>query len=159
MLKIGDAAQRSGMPSKTIRYYEDIGLIGPADRLDNSYRAYGESDVRRLRFIHQARGLGFSLKDIAALLELYGDRERASHEVKQLALRHVATLDAKIAQMMAIRKALAELADRRHGDDRPECPILDELASGGDPKVAGVRGEDDFPPNTIPRPRQRRVSR
>jgi MerR family copper efflux transcriptional regulator len=141
MLKIGDAAQRSGMPSKTIRYYEDIGLIGPADRLDNSYRAYGESDVRRLRFIHQARGLGFSLKDIAALLELYGDRKRASHEVKQLALRHVATLDTKIAQMMAIRKALAELADRCHGDDRPECPILDELAGGGDSTAATVQGK------------------
>src|SRR5260370_13984257 len=138
MLKIGDVAQRSGMPSKTIRYYEDIGLIGPADRLDNSYRAYGESDVRRLRFIHQARGLGFSLKDVAALLGLYGDRERTSHEVKQLALRHVAALDAKIGQMMAIRKALADLADRCHGDDRPDCPILDELASGGELAAANI---------------------
>jgi MerR, DNA binding len=100
-----------------------------------------------------------SLKDIAALLELYGDRKRASHEVKQLALRHVATLDAKIAQMMAIRKALAELADRCRGDDRPECPILDELAGGGDPKAVGVRDEDDLPPMALPRLRQRRVSR
>jgi Cu(I)-responsive transcriptional regulator len=130
MLKISEAAERSGMPPKTIRYYEDIGLIGKADRLENSYRTYDETDVQRLRFIHQARGLGFSLKDVAALLELYRDRDRASQEVKRLALRHVAALDAKIDQMMAIRKALADLADRCHGDDRPECPILDELASG-----------------------------
>jgi Cu(I)-responsive transcriptional regulator len=139
MLKIGDVSHRSGMPSKTIRYYEDIGLIGPADRLDNSYRAYDESDVRRLRFIHQARGLGFSLKDVAALLELYGDHERASHEVKQLALQHIAALDAKISKMLAIRNALAELADRCRGDDRPECPILDELASGGESTAATVQ--------------------
>ena len=132
MLKIGEVAERSGMPPKTIRYYEDIGLIGPAERLDNSYRAYGETDVQRLRFIHQARGLGFSLKDVAALLALYGDRKRASHEVKRLALRHVAELDGKISQMMAIRKALSDLADRCHGDDCPDCPILDELASDGE---------------------------
>lgn len=130
MLKIGDVAQRSGMPPKTIRYYEDIGLIGPADRLKNSYRSYDEADVHRLRFIHQARGLGFSLKDVAALLELYGDEDRASHEVKQLALHHVAALDAKIEQMNTMRNALSDLADRCHGDDRPDCPILDELARG-----------------------------
>jgi MerR family transcriptional regulator, copper efflux regulator len=141
MLKISEAAERSGMPPKTIRYYEDIGLIGPADRLENSYRTYDENDVHRLRFIQQARGLGFSLKDVAALLELYRDRDRASHEVKRLALRHVAALDAKIDQMMAMRKALAELADRCHGDDRPECPILDELASGGEPVTASLRDE------------------
>lgn len=131
MLKIGDVAERSGMPPKTIRYYESIGLIGPAGRLANSYRVYDEADVSRLRFIHQARGLGFSLSDVAALLELYRDRGRASHEVKGLALRHVCALNAKIDQMVAIRDALAELADRCHGDDRPECPILDELAGGG----------------------------
>ncbi len=130
MLKIGEVAERSGMAPKTIRYYEDIGLIGPADRLENRYRAYDEADVHRLRFIHQARGLGFSLKDVAALLGLNGNRKRASHEVKKLALRHIADLDSKISQMMAIRKALSELADRCHGDDRPDCPILDELASG-----------------------------
>ena len=131
MLKIGDVAERSGMPPKTIRYYESIGLIGPAGRLENSYRVYNETDVRRLRFIHQARGLGFSLKDVAALLELYRDRDRASQEVKRLALRHVGALNAKIDQMVTIRDALAELAERCHGDDRPECPILDELAGGG----------------------------
>jgi Cu(I)-responsive transcriptional regulator len=132
VLKISEAAERSGMPPKTIRYYEDIGLIDKADRLENSYRTYDENDVHRLRFIHQARGLGFSLKDVAALLELYRDRDRASQEVKRLALRHVAELDAKIDQMMAMRKALAELADRCHGDDRPECPILDQLANEGE---------------------------
>jgi Cu(I)-responsive transcriptional regulator len=156
MLKIGDVAQRSGMPSKTIRYYEDIGLIGPAERLDNSYRAYGESDVRRLRFIHQARGLGFSLKDVAALLELYGDHGRASHEVKHLALQHVATLDAKISKMMAIRKALAELADRCHGDDRPDCPILDELASGREPTAADALDDSNSQRNIGRRHRRQR---
>ena len=128
MLKIGEAAERSGMPPKTIRYYEDIGLIGPADRLHNAYRTYDETAVQRLRFIHQARGLGFSLKDVAALLELYSDRDRASQEVRSLAMRHMAALDAKIERMRAIRKALAELAERCHGDARPDCPILDELA-------------------------------
>ena len=141
MLKISEAAERSGMPPKTIRYYEDIGLIGKADRLENSYRTYDETDVQRLRFIHQARGLGFSLKDVAALLELYSDRDRASQEVKRLALRHVAALDAKIDQMKAIRKALAELADRCHGDDRPDCPILDELARNEPPSTAGKPGK------------------
>jgi MerR family transcriptional regulator, copper efflux regulator len=143
MLKIGEAAERSGMPPKTIRYYEDIGLIGPADRLENSYRNYDENDVRKLRFVHQARGLGFSLKDVAALLELYSDRDRASQEVKRLALRHVAALDVKIDQMKAIRKALAELADRCHGDDRPECPILDDLAGGGESAAATMRDEEN----------------
>jgi Cu(I)-responsive transcriptional regulator len=142
MLRIGEAAERSGMPPKTIRYYEDIGLIGPADRLENSYRTYDENDVRKLRFVHQARGLGFSLKDVAALLQLYSDRDHASQEVKRLALRHVAELDAKIDQMKGIRKALADLADRCHGDDRPECPILDELANEGErDRTTAIRDE------------------
>ena len=131
MLKIGEVAQRSGMAPKTIRYYEEIGLIARADRRENSYRMYDESDVHRLRFIHQARGLGFSLKEVATLLALYGDSERASHEVKQLALKHIAELDNKIIQMKSLRKALADLADKCHGDERPECPILDELANPG----------------------------
>jgi MerR family copper efflux transcriptional regulator len=147
MLKIGEVAERSGMPPKTIRYYEDIGLIGPAHRLENSYRTYDETDVHRLRFIHQARGLGFSLKDIAALLALYGNRKRASHEVKRLILRHVAELDGKISQMKAIRKALSDLADRCHGDDRPDCPILDELASGSEAATFDVSDAGRLPKN------------
>jgi MerR family copper efflux transcriptional regulator len=127
MLTIGEAGARTGVPPKTIRFYEDIGLIAPAERLENRYRAYDENNVQTLRFIHRARSLGFSLKDIAALLSLYHDSRRASREVKRLALAHVAELDRKIAELTAIRDAIAELARRCHGDKRPECPILDEL--------------------------------
>ena len=124
---IGEAASRSGMAPKTIRFYEQIGLIGPAQRLANRYRTYSEQDVHTLRFIHRARSLGFALKDIRALLSLYHDRRRASREVKRLALEHVEALDRKIAELTAIRNTIAELARRCHGDGRPECPILDEL--------------------------------
>ncbi|MGH7014824.1 MAG: Cu(I)-responsive transcriptional regulator [Stellaceae bacterium] len=126
-MTIGEAASRSGMPPKTIRFYEEIGLIGPADRFDNRYRAYSETDVHTLRFIHRARSLGFPLKDIRPLLSLYRDRRRASRDVKRLALRHVAEVDRKIAELTAIRNAIADLAERCQGNDRPECPILDEL--------------------------------
>lgn len=126
-MTIGEAASRSGMPPKTIRFYEEIGLIRPAERFENQYRAYSERDVHTLRFIHRARSLGFALKDIRALLALYRDRRRASREVKRLALQQVAEVDHKIAELTAIRNAIADLAKRCHGDDRPECPILDEL--------------------------------
>lgn len=126
-VRIGEAAARSGMPAKTIRFYEQIGLIGPAQRLANRYRAYSAKDVHTLRFIHRARSLGFTLKDIRALLSLYHDRRRASREVKRLALEHVAALEVKIAELTAIRDTIADLARQCHGDGRPECPILDEL--------------------------------
>jgi MerR family copper efflux transcriptional regulator len=126
-MTIGQAASRSGMPPKTIRFYEEIGLIGPADRLGNRYRAYGEKDVHTMRFIHRARSLGFALKEIRELLSLYRDRRRTSRDVKRLALRHVVEVDRKIAELTAIRNAIADLAERCHGDDRPECPILDGL--------------------------------
>ena len=126
-MTIGEVAARTDVPPKTIRYYEDIGLIKPPERLENRFRTYGETDVQTLRFIHRARSLGFSLKDIAALLALYQDRKRASREVKRLALEHLDELDRKIAELTAIRKAIAELAERCHGNDRPDCPILDEL--------------------------------
>lgn len=127
VMSIGDAASRSGVPRKTIRYYEEIGLIAPAERLENSYRAYDEKDVQILRFIQRARDLGFSLKEVADLLALYRDRRRASRDVKKLALAHVAELDRKIAELKAIRNTIADLAARCHGDQRPECPILEEL--------------------------------
>jgi MerR family copper efflux transcriptional regulator len=126
-LTIGEAASRTGVPAKTIRFYEEIGLIAPAERRENRYRAYGEPDLQRLRFIQRARSLGFSLKEVGDLLALYRDRHRASHDVKALALQHVADLDRKIAELTAIRNTIAELARRCHGDDRPDCPILDEL--------------------------------
>jgi Cu(I)-responsive transcriptional regulator len=128
-MSIGEAASRSGVPAKTIRYYEEAGIIARASRDENRYRAYSETDVQTLRFIAHARSLGFSLKDVRALLSLYRDRRRASKEVKRLALKHVADLDRKIAELTAIRKAIADLARRCHGDQRPECPILDELGA------------------------------
>jgi MerR family copper efflux transcriptional regulator len=124
---IGEAASRSGMPPKTIRFYEQIGLIKPARRFANQYRAYSEKDVHTLKFVHRARNLGFSLKDIQALLSLYRDRRRASRDVKRLALQHIAEVDRRIAELTAIRNAIAGLAEKCHGDDRPQCPILDEL--------------------------------
>ena len=124
---IGEAALRSGMPPKTIRFYEQIGLIKPAQRLANHYRAYSEKDVHTLKFVHRARNLGFSLKDIQALLSLYRDRKRASRDIKRLALQHIAEVDRKIAELSAIRNAIAGLTQKCHGDDRPQCPILDEL--------------------------------
>lgn len=126
-MTIGQAAARTGVPPKTIRFYESKGLITPAERLDNRYRSYGESDIRTLRFIQRARSLGFSLKDVGELLSLYRDRERASRDVKRLALSHVAALDHKIAELTAIRDKIADLAQRCRGDHRPECPIIDEL--------------------------------
>jgi MerR family copper efflux transcriptional regulator len=126
-MTIGEVAARTDVPPKTIRYYENIGLIKPPERLENRYRTYGETDVQTLRFIHRARSLGFSLKNISALLALYQDRKRASREVKRLALEHVGELDRKIAELTAIRNAISELAERCHGNDRPDCPILDEL--------------------------------
>lgn len=127
VMSIGEAASRSGVPPKTIRYYEEIGLIAPAERLENRYRAYDDNDIQMLRFIQRARSLGFSLKEVSELLALYRDRRRASKDVKQLALTHVAELDRKIAELKAIRNTIADLAARCHGDQRPECPILEEL--------------------------------
>src|SRR5487761_703956 len=128
-MTIGEAASRSGMPPKTIRFYEEIGLIAPAERLENRYRAYSETDVHTLRFIDRARSLGFSLKEVGELLSLYRDRRRTSKDVKRLALAHIAAVDRKIAELTAIRSAITELAERCRGNDRPECPILDDLGA------------------------------
>lgn len=127
LMTIGEAAFRSGMPPKTIRFYEEIGLTGPAERFENGYRAYSDDDVHTLRFVHRARDLGFPLADIRVLLSLYRDRSRESREVKQVALQHVAELDRKIAELKTMRRLLADLAERCQDNDRPECPILDEL--------------------------------
>jgi MerR family copper efflux transcriptional regulator len=129
-MNIGEVSQRSGVPAKTIRYYESIGLIRAADRRDNNYRDYSDSDVQTLRFINRARGLGFSVKEVGALLTLWHDKRRASHDVKALALRHVEEIDRKIEELQGMRRTLVGLADKCHGDDRPDCPILEDLASG-----------------------------
>ena len=127
-MNIGEAAARSGVPAKTIRYYEDIALIDSADRSANGYRAYSEEDVHTLRFIGRARDLGFTMDAIAELLALWRDRSRRSADVKRIALDHVAALKRKVAELDAMAATLSHLADHCHGDDRPHCPILADLA-------------------------------
>jgi MerR family transcriptional regulator, copper efflux regulator len=132
-MNIGAAAERSGMPPKTIRYYESVGLIAPAERRGNGYRDYSDKDVATLRFVHRARGLGFTIEECRELLALYRDRGRASSEVKRMALDRVSTIDSKIGELQGMRAALLTLAHRCHGDDRPDCPILEDLASATEP--------------------------
>jgi Cu(I)-responsive transcriptional regulator len=127
-VQIGEASRLSGVSSKMIRHYESIGLIPDADRRDSNYRDYGPDDVHRLGFVRRARDLGFSIDEIRQLLRLWTDRRRSSRSVKALTLRHIADLDAKIAQLEEMRSALAHLASCCEGGDRPDCPILDSLA-------------------------------
>jgi MerR family copper efflux transcriptional regulator len=127
-MNIGQAAKRSGVPAKTIRYYESIGLIPAAGRTASGYRAYTAPEIEMLRFIHRARGLGFSVAQVAGLLDLWRDRSRASADVKAIALDHVAAIELKIRELETIRATLLDLTHRCHGDDHPDCPILDELA-------------------------------
>jgi Cu(I)-responsive transcriptional regulator len=126
-VNIGAAEQASGLPAKTIRYYEDIGLLVPA-RQQNGYREYGRTDVHKLAFLKRARGLGFSIEDCRALMSLYEDRNRASADVKALAHTHIHQIEAKIADLEGLQGALAHLIKACHGDARPNCPILDDLA-------------------------------
>lgn len=129
-LKIGEAARLSDVPAKTIRYYEDIGLLPPSERSDNGYRVYGANDVEVLRFIKRGRDLGFSLDEVSSLLELWRDRSRSSADVLALAEAHIAEVERKIAELEALRSTLVHLVHRCQGDDRPECPILEDLARG-----------------------------
>ena len=130
---IGEAAALSGVSAKMIRHYEGIGLIPAAARTFAGYRLYNENDVHRLRFIRRARALGFAMKEVGQLLGLWADRSRASAEVKQLASQHAAELGERIAEMQAMQRTLEELARRCHGNDRPDCPILDDLSGGAAP--------------------------
>jgi Cu(I)-responsive transcriptional regulator len=127
-MNIGTAARASGVSAKMIRYYEEIGLLPQADRTAAGYRVYGPRELHTLRFIRRSRGLGFSMPQIATLLALWQDKGRSSAEVKAIAIDHVAELDAKIAELASIRDTLKQLAGCCHGDDRPDCPILDDLA-------------------------------
>ena len=124
---IGRTAELSGVTAKMIRHYEALELIPKAARTLGDYRVYSASDIHTLRFIGRARGLGFSIDEIGALLSLWRNERRASKEVKRLALKHVAELDSKIEELQSMRTALADLAAHCHGDARPECPILDDL--------------------------------
>lgn len=126
-MNIGEIARASGLPAKTIRYYEDIGLIDP-DRGENGYRNFGEDDLHRLAFLGRARALGFSIEDCRGLLALYADRDRASAEVKAIALDHLSRIDKKLEELNAMRATLADLVRCCAGDSRPDCPILADLA-------------------------------
>jgi MerR family copper efflux transcriptional regulator len=125
---IGEAAARSGVSAKMIRHYESVGLIAKARRTHSGYRTYAEADLHALRFIRQARDLGFSIRQIGELLSLWQDRRRRSSEVKKLAMAQIRELDAKIAETRAIKATLEHLVHCCHGDDRPDCPILEGLA-------------------------------
>lgn len=126
---IGEAAAASGVSAKMIRHYEQAGLLPQAGRTVAGYRIYREADVHALRFVRRARDLGFSLKEIGALLGLWRNRRRTSAEVKRLVTKQIAALDAKIAELEAMRRTLQHLAEHCHGDHRPDCPILDDLAA------------------------------
>ena len=130
MQNIGATAAASGVSAKMIRHYEAIGLIGAARRTGAGYRVYDERDVQVLQFIHRSRELGFSLEQIKTLLALWHDKQRASKDVRAMAKQHIAELDRKIADLQAMRRTLETLAAKCHGDERPDCPILDDLSLG-----------------------------
>ena len=126
-MNIGKAAEASGVSAKMIRYYETNGLLNKAARRENTYRDFDERDIYDLRFIRRARNLGFSVAEITQLLGLWRDADRSSREVKKITAGHIADLEAKIGEMQSMVKALKHLASNCHGNDRPDCPILDDL--------------------------------
>lgn len=126
-MNIGQASKASQLPSKTIRYYEDIKLVAPM-RADNGYRNYSETDIHRLRFLQRSRGLGFSIDECRLLLSLYEDEKRASSDVKRLALDKIGEIDRKLSELESLKETLSALARDCHGDDKPACPIIDDLA-------------------------------
>ena len=128
-MNIGTVAEQSGLPPKTIRYYEAIGLLRP-DRRANGYRDYSADDVHRLRFLRRSRSLGFSMEECRQLLSLYDDRDRESAEVKAIAGAKLAEIERKIEELEGLRDTLSQLVRDCHGDRRPQCPIIDELSGG-----------------------------
>lgn len=126
-MNVGEAARASGLPAKTIRYYEEIGLISPA-RAANGYRDYAGDDIHRLAFLRRARRLGFSVEECRQLMALYRDRSRASHDVREIAVAHVAAIEEKVRELQSMRATLQKLIHACHGDHRPDCPILDDIA-------------------------------
>ncbi len=129
-MNIGEIAENSGLPAKTIRYYEDIGLVTPA-RNTHGYRSFGEIDLHKLAFLRRAQSLGFSIEQCRELLDLYDDRKRSSADVKRLAMQHLQEIESKIAELKGMHVTLADLVERCRGDDRPDCPMLNELSDQG----------------------------
>ena len=138
-MNIGQAAQASGISAKMTRYYETIGLFPRAGRTPGGYRDYDAPDVQRLRFIRRARDLGFSLEQIRELLELWSDKDRHSADVKSLALAHIAELEARAAELKSMIKTLRALARACDGDQRPDCPIMEELGASQTPVSRSAR--------------------
>jgi len=130
-MNIGTVSKKSGVSAKTIRYYESIGLIPKADRADNGYRDYGQNDVETLRFIKRSRGMGFSVGNVSSLLDLWLNKDRASADVKRVALKHIEDVEKRIHELETIRDTLKNLTTCCQGDDRPDCPILEGLAGLG----------------------------
>jgi len=138
-MNIGEAARESGVSAKMIRHYEQVGLVPPAARTDAGYRQYSDSDIHTLRFIRRSRDLGFSIREIAELLDLWRNRRRPSRLVKSLAEAHISSLEQKARELLAMKETLEHLVHCCHGDDRPDCPILDTLSSG---EVAGAASRE-----------------
>ncbi|EJL37948.1 Cu(I)-responsive transcriptional regulator [Caulobacter sp. AP07] len=133
-MNIGQASKASGVSAKMIRYYEQIKLIAPADRTEGNYRSFSDDEINQLQFIRRARSLGFSVEEIAHLLSLWSDRVRPNWEVKAIADGHVRALEAKVAEIRAMADTLRELSRGCADDERPDCPILADLASGVQPR-------------------------
>lgn len=130
-MNIGEASEQSGLPVKTIRYYEDIGLVRPL-RSENGYRDFIDADLQRLKFLQRSRSLGFSIDECRELLSLYEDRNRASADVKAITRAKIKEVDRKIEELRSLKKVLSELVTACHGDDRPNCPIIDDLSGQHD---------------------------
>jgi Cu(I)-responsive transcriptional regulator len=129
-MNIGALAKETGIAAKTIRYYESVGLIAAPPRSGGNYRMYGERDLATLRFVQRARNLGFSVKEVGDLVALWQDRQRASADVRSLATAHLGEIERKLKELEAMRASLDHLIKRCHGNKRPDCPIIDELAMG-----------------------------
>lgn len=140
-MNIGQAAKASGVSAKMIRYYEQIELISPAHRTESSYRTYSDSDINTLKFVRRARDLGFSVDQMKTLLTLWRDKSRSSADVKAVALEHVAELERKAAAIQAMSKTLKHLAQNCHGDDRPDCPIIEDIAQSPEDDLPSVKAK------------------
>lgn len=129
-MNIGEVASATGLPAKTIRYYEDIKLVSPS-RAMNGYRDYSDDQLHRLAFVQRARSLGFTIDECRQLLSLYDDKSRASADVKALTMDKISEIERKLAELQSLKSTLQSLVNHCHGDNRPDCPIIEEFAKGG----------------------------